>query len=130
MPSLSPGKQAVRLDSGLARNVRSRAIVNAMTAATLPTSAPQPAADAPVMRGHPLFGNMPAARRDMLGVYHAASTLGGVVRVRTLPIVRWYTVFSPAGVERVLHSNQRNYRKPPFVVQTIGQMTGASVFTI
>jgi cytochrome P450 len=86
---------------------------------------------APVVRGHWLLGNTPEARRDLLGLYTGVSAAGDVVRLRAaIPGIKWFGLFSPAAIERVLHGNQRNYVKPPMVVRTLAQLTGLSVFTL
>jgi len=87
--------------------------------------------DAPVVRGHWLWGNSADAQRDILGVYAGAAQLGDVVRLRTaIPGLKWYAFYSPAAFERVLHGNQRNYVKPRMIVTTLAQLTGLSVFTL
>lgn len=60
-----------------------------------------------------LFGSGPEAVSDPLGLYtRAQRTLGDVVRLRGFPGITWYLVTHPAGVEQVLKTRGRNYRKP------------------
>src|SRR5687767_6826452 len=66
----------------------------------------------------------------MLGLYESAARLGDVVRLRAAVPIKWYAAYSPAAAERVLHTNQRNYRKPPFVAGAVAQLTGLSLFTL
>jgi cytochrome P450 len=65
------------------------------------------------MPGGLLFGSGPEAVADPLGLYtRAQRTLGDVVRLRGIPGIRWFLVTHPAGVEHVLKTRGKNYRKP------------------
>jgi cytochrome P450 len=86
--------------------------------------------EAPLLRGHWLWGASREAARDVLGVYTDAARLGDVVRLRAAAPIKWYAAFSPSAVERVLHGNQRNYRKPPLVVGAVAQLAGMGLFTL
>ncbi|AHG93741.1 cytochrome P450 (plasmid) [Gemmatirosa kalamazoonensis] len=89
------------------------------------------AAEAPLLRGHWLFGNSRDAQRDLLGLYANAARLGDVVQLRAaISGIKWYAFYSPTAIERVLHGNGRNYVKPPIIVRTFTQLTGLSVFTL
>lgn len=54
---------------------------------------------------------------------------GDVVRVRLWPFSEWYLITHPEGIERVLQSNQRNYRKGKFVTRQVGVLTGEGLLT-
>jgi cytochrome P450 len=65
------------------------------------------------MPGGILFGSGPEAVADPLSLYtRAQRTLGDVVRLRGFPGIEWYLVTHPAGVEHVLKTRGKNYRKP------------------
>jgi cytochrome P450 len=67
----------------------------------------------PLMPGGLLFGSGPEAVADPLALYtRAQRTLGDVVRLRGIPGISWYLVTHPSGVEHVLKTRGRNYRKP------------------
>ncbi|HEY0018755.1 MAG TPA: cytochrome P450 [Longimicrobium sp.] len=67
----------------------------------------------PLMPGGFLFGSGPEAVADPLALYtRAQRTLGDVVRLRGIPGINWYLVTHPAGVEHVLKTRGKNYRKP------------------
>ena len=67
----------------------------------------------PLMPGGVLFGSGPEAVEDPLGLYtRAQRTLGDVVRLRGIPGIQWYLVTHPSGVEHVLKTRGKNYRKP------------------
>jgi cytochrome P450 len=67
----------------------------------------------PRMPGGLLFGSGPEAVADPLSLYtRAQRTLGDVVRLRGIPGINWYLITHPAGVEHVLKTRGRNYRKP------------------
>lgn len=67
----------------------------------------------PLMPGGVLFGSGPDAVADPLGLYtRAQRLLGDVVRLRGVPGLYWYVVTHPSGVEHVLKTRGRNYRKP------------------
>ena len=67
----------------------------------------------PLMPGGLLFGSGPEAVADPLALYtRAQRTLGDVVRLRGIPGINWYLITHPAGVEHVLKSRGKNYRKP------------------
>lgn len=67
----------------------------------------------PRMPGGLLFGSGPEAVADPLSLYtRAQRALGDVVELRGIPGIRWYLVTHPTGVEHVLKTRGRNYRKP------------------
>ncbi len=67
----------------------------------------------PVVRGHPLWGNMRELRRAPLKLYtDMHGQFGDVICLRALPGFYWYSIRHPKDVEYVLHTNQHNYRKP------------------
>jgi len=84
----------------------------------------------PGPRGQWLFGSGPEASRDPLAFYRRVwREHGDVVRMRALPWFQWYLVAHPAGVERVLQTNQSNYRKPKLFVRPLGLVTGNGLVT-
>ncbi len=67
----------------------------------------------PLMPGGFLFGSGPEAVADPLSLYtRAQRTLGDVVRLRGIPGINWYLITHPSGVEHVLKTRGKNYRKP------------------
>ena len=62
--------------------------------------------------GWPLLGDLPAIRRDPLGLLSRAARAGDVVRLRLGRDV--YLLNHPDHVQRVLHDNHTNYRKNYF----------------
>lgn len=67
----------------------------------------------PLMPGGLLFGSGPEAVADPLTLYtRAQRTLGDVVRLRGIPGINWYLITHPSGVEHVLKTRGKNYRKP------------------
>lgn len=67
----------------------------------------------PLMPGGLLFGSGPDAVADPLSLYtRAQRTQGDVVRLRGIPGINWYLITHPAGVEHVLKTRGKNYRKP------------------
>ncbi len=84
----------------------------------------------PVPPGHWLLGNGPEASCDPLGFYTRVwHELGDVVMLSALHTYRWYLVVHPSGVERVLQTNQSNYRKPRVFKQSVGLLTGLGLVT-
>jgi len=84
----------------------------------------------PMPRGHWLFGNGPEASSDPIGFYMRAwQELGEVVMLTALRKYKWYLVVNPSGVERVLQTNQSNYRKPPVFKKSVGLVTGRGLVT-
>src|SRR6266516_4567749 len=57
----------------------------------------------------PLLGDLPAMRRDPLGLFLRAARAGDVVRLRLGRDV--YLLNHPDHIQRVLHENHANYRK-------------------
>ncbi len=57
----------------------------------------------------PLLGDLPAMRRDPLGLFERAARAGDVVRLRLGRDV--YLLNHPDHIQRVLHENHANYRK-------------------
>jgi cytochrome P450 len=79
----------------------------------------------PTPRGHLLFGSGPESMRDPLGFYaRAAREHGDVVRFRGVPGMHWHLVSGPAGVEHVLKTRQKNYRKPDRFRAPVGALIG------
>jgi cytochrome P450 len=67
----------------------------------------------PLMPGGLLFGSGPDAVADPLALYtRAQRTQGDVVRLRGIPGINWYLITHPSGVEHVLKTRGKNYRKP------------------
>lgn len=81
--------------------------------------------DPPGPKGHWLWGSGPEAARDPLAFYQRVwRDYGDVIGMRALPGFRWYLVTHPEGVERVLQTNQANYRKPKLFVAPLASVTG------
>lgn len=57
------------------------------------------------------------------------SQLGHVVRVRAFPGVYLYLVTHPKDVERVLQTNQHNYRKPDLFIKPVSMLAGMGILT-
>jgi cytochrome P450 len=67
----------------------------------------------PGPRGLPVFGMLPAVRRDPTGVFlRAARRFGDVVYFKIGPR-RGYLITNPADIRHVLQDNARNYHKSP-----------------
>ncbi len=85
---------------------------------------------APGPHGHPLFGCGGEYVRDPLAFNTEASRrYGGVVRIRGLPWFHFFMVSDPEAVEHVLHTNQKNYRKPALFTSTVGRLAGLGILT-
>lgn len=65
---------------------------------------------APVLPGLPLVGLLPAIRRDLLGTFEKAATLGDVVRL-PFPGRIGYLVVHPTDLKRIFVDNHKNYAK-------------------
>jgi cytochrome P450 len=84
----------------------------------------------PLMPGGLLFGSGPEAVADPLALYtRAQRTLGSVVRLRGIPGINWYLITHPAGVEHVLKSRGRNYRKPDRFNAPVRALAGNGILT-
>lgn len=82
----------------------------------------------PTLPGGFLFGSGPEAVADPLGLYtRAHRALGDVVRFRGVPGLHWYLVAHPAGVEHVLKTRGRNYRKPDRFSQPVRTLAGNGI---
>ncbi|HEX2207594.1 MAG TPA: cytochrome P450 [Longimicrobium sp.] len=82
----------------------------------------------PLMPGGLLFGSGPEAVADPLALYtRAQRALGDVVRLRGIPGINWYLITHPAGVEHVLKSRGRNYRKPDRFNAPVRQLAGNGI---
>jgi cytochrome P450 len=83
----------------------------------------------PMPKGHWLFGNGPNLATDQLKFYcRIWKELGDVVKMRALG-VEWYLIAHPAGVERILQTNQANYKKPRIFTKTVGMVVGNGLVT-
>lgn len=72
-----------------------------------------------------MFGVGPEVARSPLDLYRRVwREHGDVVLLKALPWFKWYLVIHPDGVERVLQTNQANYRKPKMITKSIGLITG------
>lgn len=98
--------------------------------ATLTEPAPNPTTKAKTLRGHWLWGCLPRMLKDPLGIYFQAQReCGDVARIRLLPGVSLYLLSHPDGVDHVLQSNHRNYRKPEFFNEPVGYAMGDGMVT-
>jgi cytochrome P450 len=80
-------------------------------------------------RGNPVLGSIGDLYRDRLRfVLDVASTYGDVAQYRVAHM-RMYQVNSPAGVERLLHDNHRNYSKDVATFGTLRLFLGNGLFT-
>jgi cytochrome P450 len=80
-------------------------------------------------RGNPVLGSIGDIYRDRLRfVLDVASTYGDVAQYRVAHM-RMYQVNSPAGVERLLHDNHRNYSKDVATFGTLRLFLGNGLFT-
>ncbi len=76
--------------------------------------------------GWPLLGDLPAIRRDPLGLLSRAARRGDVVRLRLGREV--YLLNHPDHVQRVLHDNHANYRKS-FLYERMKPLVGEGLLT-
>jgi cytochrome P450 len=82
----------------------------------------------PLMPGGPFFGSGPEAVADPLGLYtRAQRTQGDVVRLRGIPGINWYLVTHPSGVEHVLKTRGKNYRKPDRFNDPVRMLAGNGI---
>lgn len=85
---------------------------------------------APGPRGHFLFGVGFEATRDPVRFYmKMRREYGDVVRMRGLPGMYWHLVAHPAGVERVLQTNQQNYPKGKLFNKPLSLLVGEGLLT-
>ncbi|HYP51490.1 MAG TPA: cytochrome P450, partial [Pyrinomonadaceae bacterium] len=79
----------------------------------------------PMPEGHWFFGNIkPVIKHPLNYYYQVRKEFGNVVKMRALFGMQWYLVTSPEGTERILQTNQANYRKPALVRKALGLVTG------
>jgi cytochrome P450 len=84
---------------------------------------------APGPRGHPLLGNLPEFRRDVLGLMmESTGRFGDVVRFRLGPRVI-HLLNHPDHVDHVLKRNHRNFDKRTRSAAFIRRVTGDSLLT-
>jgi cytochrome P450 len=84
----------------------------------------------PMPKGHWFFGNGPEAAANPLKFYcRVWQELGDVVKMRTIFGIEWYLVANPAGAERVLQTNQANYKKPKLFTAALGMIAGNGLVT-
>lgn len=80
-------------------------------------------------RGNVVFGSIGEIYRDRLRfVLDVARTYGDVAQYRVAHM-RLYQVSHPAGVQRVLHDNHRNYSKDVPTFETLRSFLGNGLFT-
>jgi cytochrome P450 len=73
---------------------------------------------------------MRALQREPLRFYfRATSQFGHMVRVRAFPGIYLYQVTHPKDIERVLVTNQHNYRKPDVFVTPVSKLAGKGILT-
>ena len=79
----------------------------------------------PGPKGHWLLGSGPEVSKDPLKFYvKYQREFGDVVKFRSIFGFSWYLVTDPAGIERVLQSNQANYRKAPILTSALSLVIG------
>jgi cytochrome P450 len=78
-------------------------------------------------RGNPVFGLMADFMRDSLGFLERMRGYGPLVQYRTGPWT-WYQVNDPAGVQRVLQENNRNYSKGSLTQRFFAPIAGDGLF--
>lgn len=84
----------------------------------------------PTPKGHWFFGNGPEAAADPLKFYcRVWKQFGDVVKMRTIFGFEWYLIANPEGVERVLQTNQANYKKPRLFTAALGMVAGNGLVT-
>jgi cytochrome P450 len=84
---------------------------------------------APGPRGHLLWGVLPEARRDVLGLLlGAARQYGDVVRYRLGPMTS-HLISHPDGVRRVLQDHVDNYTKDHFSYRLVSRVAGNGLLT-
>lgn len=82
------------------------------------------------LSGHWLTGNFRGILSSPLHIYQQAwQECGDWARIRILPGVYLYLLSHPDGIEHVLQSNHRNYRKPDMFNRPAGLLLGKSVVT-
>src|ERR671921_923963 len=106
------------------KDEQGRSVMATRTGETTPTAR---VASGP--RGTPVFGSIGDIYRDRLRfVLDVARTYGDVAQYRVAH-TRMYQVNSPAGVERLLHDNHRNYSKDVATFGTLRLFLGNGLFT-
>ncbi|MBZ4418894.1 cytochrome P450 [Myxococcus sp. RHST-1-4] len=80
-------------------------------------------------RGHLLFGVLPEARRDVLGLLtRTAREYGDVARYRLGPITS-HLITHPDGVRHVLQEHVKNYTKDHFSYRLVSRVAGNGLLT-
>ncbi|HLM58406.1 MAG TPA: cytochrome P450 [Pyrinomonadaceae bacterium] len=80
--------------------------------------------------GHWFWGNAPEAMGDPLAFYMRVwPEHGDVVQLSAMLVYKWYLVVHPDGVERVLQTNQANYRKAGIFKKSLGLVVGRGLVT-
>jgi len=84
---------------------------------------------APGLRGHPILGSLPRARRDPIALFmDSFRDYGEVVRFRFGSMVG-HLVSSPAGVNHVLAENNKNYGKQTRGYRNLRRVLGNGLLT-
>jgi cytochrome P450 len=79
----------------------------------------------PSPKGHWLFGNLSEVSENPLKFYvKYQKKFGDVVKFKAIFGFSWYLVTDPAGIERVLQTNQANYRKAPVMTKALSLVIG------
>jgi cytochrome P450 len=79
----------------------------------------------PCPEGHWFFGSGPEVSENPLKFYvKYQKQFGDVVRFKTVFGFSWYLIADPAGIERVLQTNQGNYRKAPIMTKALAMVIG------
>ena len=84
----------------------------------------------PLVRGHLLTGVLRQVQREPLALYQNAwRERGDYIRLRALPGYYYYLLADPAAIEYVLHTNQKNYRKPDSFNTSVSLLAGNGILT-
>ncbi len=84
----------------------------------------------PEVRGRLLTGCLRQVQRDPFRLYHTAwRELGDYIRLRALPGYWYYLLADPAAIEYVLHTNQKNYRKPDMFNNSVSLLAGNGILS-
>lgn len=83
----------------------------------------------PMPEGHWFFGHGKQLAAHPLKFYRDVhKKFGNVIKLRAIFGFEWYLIVSPEGTEKILQSNQTNYRKPSLVTKTVGLVAGNGLF--
>src|SRR5258708_14508041 len=102
-----------------------------MISGTAHTASPQVVAKSwPEFRGRRLLGCLQQLRTAPLEMYEAVwREHGDFVRLRALPGFYFYLIAHPDGIDHVLHSHQKNFRKPDVFNRSAALLAGQGILT-